>query len=65
MLWCECVRRRIRPRRRRGLNRDRMPAIIPIPQHARWLSPEPDPRDLLRPYPARLMKLIPKIPKRK
>ena len=48
-----------------GAVHDRMPAIIPIPQHVRWLGAEPDPRDLLKPYPARLMKLVPKIPKRK
>lgn len=31
---------------------DRMPAIIPIEHHMRWLGPEPDPRDLLKPFPA-------------
>jgi putative SOS response-associated peptidase YedK len=38
---------------------DRMPAIIPIEQHRRWLGIEPDPRDLLRPFPADLMREIP------
>jgi putative SOS response-associated peptidase YedK len=35
-----------------------MPAIIPIEQHARWLATEPDPRDLLKPFPADQMKLL-------
>lgn len=37
---------------------DRMPAIIPIEHHARWLGTEPDPRDLLQPFPAALTKII-------
>jgi putative SOS response-associated peptidase YedK len=37
---------------------DRMPAIIPAEQHARWLGDESDPRDLLKPYPADEMKLL-------
>ncbi len=48
-----------------GAVHDRMPVIIPIPQRPRRLGPEADPRDLLKPYPALLMKLIPKIPKRR
>jgi putative SOS response-associated peptidase YedK len=36
---------------------DRMPAILAPKDHARWYGPEPDPRDLLRPYPAELMAL--------
>jgi putative SOS response-associated peptidase YedK len=38
---------------------DRMPAIVPIEHHRRWLGTEPDPRDLLRPFPADLTKEIP------
>jgi putative SOS response-associated peptidase YedK len=37
---------------------DRMPAIIPAEQHARWLSDEPDPRDLLKPFPSDQMMLL-------
>ena len=36
-----------------GTIHDRMPAIIPIAQHARWLGAEPDPRDLLQPFSRR------------
>jgi putative SOS response-associated peptidase YedK len=38
---------------------DRMPCIIPNDQTRRWLGTEPDPKDLLRPYPADLMMEIP------
>ena len=48
-----------------GAVHERMPAIIPIVEHPRWLGPDPDPRDLLKPYRARLMKRIPKLPKRR
>jgi putative SOS response-associated peptidase YedK len=41
-----------------GTVHDRMPAIIPAAQHARWLGAEPDPRDLLRPFPAALIRKI-------
>ena len=41
-----------------GTIHDRMPAIIPVAQHARWLGVEPDPRDLLRPFPAALIRMI-------
>ena len=37
---------------------DRMPAILRRHDLARWLGPEPDPRDLLEPYPAELMKRL-------
>ena len=37
---------------------DRMPAIIPIEQHMRWLGPDLDPRDLLKPFPADQMKIF-------
>lgn len=33
---------------------DRMPAILRREDHARWLGPEEDPRDVLRPYPPEL-----------
>jgi len=39
---------------------DRMPVIVPPAAFDRWLSPvEPDPRDLLIPFPADLMRLWP------
>jgi putative SOS response-associated peptidase YedK len=41
-----------------GAIHDRMPAIIPIAQHARWLGTEPDPRNLLRPFPAECMQML-------
>jgi putative SOS response-associated peptidase YedK len=34
-----------------------MPAILAPENYARWLSDEPDPRDLLRPFPAGLMRM--------
>jgi putative SOS response-associated peptidase YedK len=36
---------------------DRMPAILAPEHYARWLSDEPDPRDLVRPFPAGLMRM--------
>lgn len=39
---------------------DRMPVIIPPEDYDRWLSPlDPDPRDLLAPYPAEPMTMWP------
>jgi putative SOS response-associated peptidase YedK len=39
---------------------DRMPVILPPDDYDRWLSPlEPDPNDLLAPYPADLMRMWP------
>ena len=39
---------------------DRMPVILPPDAYHRWLSPlEPDPNDLLRPFPAELMRMWP------
>jgi putative SOS response-associated peptidase YedK len=39
---------------------DRMPVILPPDAYHRWLSPlEPDPHDLLVPYPSELMKMWP------
>ena len=34
---------------------DRMPAILRPEDYTRWLGPEDDPRDLLRPYPSELV----------
>jgi putative SOS response-associated peptidase YedK len=41
-----------------GTAHDRMPAIIPIEQHSRWLGTDPDPRDLLKSFPADRMKML-------
>jgi putative SOS response-associated peptidase YedK len=38
---------------------DRMPLIIAPADYERWLSDEPDPRDLMRPYPAERMRIWP------
>jgi putative SOS response-associated peptidase YedK len=38
---------------------DRMPVILAPANNARWLSDEPDPRDLMRPFPAGLMRMWP------
>ena len=39
---------------------DRMPVILPPDAYDRWLSPlEPDPHDLLTPYPSELMHMWP------
>jgi putative SOS response-associated peptidase YedK len=38
---------------------DRMPAILPREDYVRWLGDELDPRDLMRPYPAGLMRMWP------
>jgi putative SOS response-associated peptidase YedK len=38
---------------------DRMPAILAPGDHDRWLSAEPDPRDLLQPFPSGLMVIWP------
>ena len=38
---------------------DRMPVILAPRDCARWLSEEPDPRDLMRPFPAELMRMWP------
>jgi putative SOS response-associated peptidase YedK len=38
---------------------DRMPVILSAVDYARWLSEEPDPCDLMRPYPADLMWMWP------
>ncbi|MGO8189991.1 SOS response-associated peptidase family protein, partial [Rhizobium leguminosarum] len=31
---------------------DRMPVILHREDYERWLSPEPDPNDLMKPFPA-------------
>jgi len=36
-----------------------MPAILRPEQYDRWLSDDPDPRDLLQSYPAELMRMWP------
>src|SRR5918998_61922 len=38
---------------------DRMPVIIGPADRDRWMSPDEAPHDLLRPYPAELMKMWP------
>jgi putative SOS response-associated peptidase YedK len=36
---------------------DRMPAILENAEYRRWLGPEPDPHDLLRPFAADAMSI--------
>jgi putative SOS response-associated peptidase YedK len=38
---------------------DRMPVILAPRDYDRWLSEEPDPRDLMRPHPAEPMRMWP------
>jgi len=38
---------------------DRMPAILARSDYVRWLGDEPDPHDLLRPYPSEEMRIWP------
>ena len=38
---------------------DRMPVILASADYARWLAEESDPGDLMRPYPAALMRMWP------
>src|SRR5262249_15678760 len=38
---------------------DRMPVILAPADYARWLGEEPDPRDLMRPFPAESMRMWP------
>ena len=38
---------------------DRMPLIIAPGDCARWLAEEPDPHDLMRPFPAEPMRMWP------
>jgi putative SOS response-associated peptidase YedK len=41
-----------------GAVHGRMPAIIAAEQHARWLGTDPDPNDLLQPFPAERMRVL-------
>jgi putative SOS response-associated peptidase YedK len=38
---------------------DRMPLIVSPGDYVRWLSDKPDPRDLMRPFPAEPMRMRP------
>jgi putative SOS response-associated peptidase YedK len=38
---------------------DRMPLILAPGDHVRWLRNEPDPRDLMRPFPAESLRMWP------
>jgi hypothetical protein len=38
---------------------DRMPLILPPGAYARWLGEQPDPRDLMRPFPSEPMRMWP------
>jgi putative SOS response-associated peptidase YedK len=38
---------------------DRMPAILRREDYDRWLGTEPDPRDVLRPFPSELLRMWP------
>jgi putative SOS response-associated peptidase YedK len=38
---------------------DRMPLILRPTDHVRWLSDDPDPPELMRPFPARPMRMWP------
>jgi hypothetical protein len=40
-----------------------MPAILRREDHDRWLGPEPDPRDALRPFPSELLRMWPISPR--
>jgi putative SOS response-associated peptidase YedK len=42
-----------------GQIHDRMPLILPKSAYERWLGLEPDPGDLLTPFPAELMVMWP------
>jgi putative SOS response-associated peptidase YedK len=42
---------------------DRMPSIIENTDFKRWMGPEEDPRDLLKPYPSELLKASPGLGK--
>ena len=42
-----------------GMIHDRMPAVLARADYDRWLGTEPDPRDLLRPFPSELMAMWP------
>ena len=42
---------------------DRMPVILAPGDYARWLGEEDDPRNLMRPFPASLMRMWPISPR--
>ena len=42
-----------------GTIHDRMPAVLTPRDYNRWLGTEPDPRDLLQPFPSNLMTIWP------
>lgn len=42
-----------------GAIHDRMPVILHAKDYARWIGPEPDPADLMVPFPSELMKIWP------
>ena len=42
-----------------GIIHDRMPAVLTPGDYDRWLGREPDPRDLLKPFPSDLMAIWP------
>ncbi len=42
---------------------DRMPGMLALAGYARWPDDEPDPRDVMRPYPAELMRMWPISPR--
>jgi putative SOS response-associated peptidase YedK len=42
-----------------GTIHDRMPAVLAPRDYDRWLGTEPDPRDLLKPFPSDLMAIWP------
>jgi putative SOS response-associated peptidase YedK len=42
-----------------GTIHDRMPAVLARADYDRWLGTEPDPRDLLQPFPSDLMAIWP------
>src|SRR5262245_41109556 len=48
-----------RRQRARGRHSCRMPVILAPGDYARWLGEEPDPRDLMRPFPAAPMRTWP------
>ena len=42
-----------------AISGDRMPVILAPSDYAHWLGEEPDPRDVMRPFPADLMRMWP------
>jgi putative SOS response-associated peptidase YedK len=56
---CETVRMLPTFRDAYRLRRDRMPLILAPESYERWVSDEPDPGDLMRSFPAELMRMWP------